>query len=71
MRGLSGRLLGCESGQTQLEYILMLATAIGFVLMLIRIVIRPGLTALGDAISARVENTLFRKENLHRFPIRR
>lgn len=58
-----------ESAQATIEYILILSVVVGIALVAFR-VLRPRLRAWADALSRRIDDTLFRG-NVHRFQFRR
>lgn len=58
-----------EGAQATIEYILILSVVVGIALVAFR-VLRPRLRAWADALSRRIDDTLFRG-NVHRFQFRR
>ena len=61
--------LRSRSGQTTVEYILMLAVAVVLFLLVYRSFLKPWGSSLGERLSQRVER-FFRRDSLHRLPIR-
>jgi hypothetical protein len=58
-----------ERGQASVEYILTLATAALFFLLVTKVFLRPLITKLATYASTRIEK-VFQSSDLHRLPFR-
>ena len=57
-----------QSGQTVVEYILLLATVV-IVILMIFAVLKPLFGKMTQSINKQVEDKLFKEENFHYFPL--
>lgn len=58
-------LLADDSGQTSIEYILMLVIGAAMALSVIKKFLQPIFAQLADSISNQLQSTLFNKANMH------
>ena len=60
--------LSAQSGQTSVEYLIMLAILVGIAGLVIKQLVKPGYDKLAKALENRIQGQLL-KADLHRYPM--